>query len=205
MKFLKTIIALFSICAGLASCTGVEGDSQKTYPILFTENPIMTGANGGSYSTVFISDFQWTADAVDSWISDVSVEGSEVTFTVAANPEETARDGKIRFTVSGDDYTQDLTVRQTGNSGKLKVDKTQVTLGTLGAKVEVKVSSSENWTASVAPSQEWLKAERKNSTTLELYAKPNYLGSVLTADVTVQTASGKEKARCISIGLLWSG
>ena len=194
MKFLKTIIALFSICAGLASCTGVEGDSQKTYPILFTENPVMTGANGGSYSTVFISDFQWTADAVDSWISDVSVEGSEVTFIVAANPEETARDGKIRFTVSGDDYTQDLTVRQTGNSGKLKVDKTQVTLGTLGAKVEVKVSSSENWTATVAPSQEWLKAERKSSTTLELSAKPNYLGSVLTADVTVQTASGKEKA-----------
>lgn len=193
MKFLKTIIVLFSICAGIASCTDEKGDEQKNYPIIFTENPVMTGANGGNYSTTFISDYQWTADAVDSWISDVSIEGSEVSFTVAANPDETSRDGKIRFTVSGDDYTQDLTIRQTGNSGKLKVEKTQITLGTLGEKVEVKVTSSENWTASVTPSQAWLKAERKNSTSLELSAKPNYLGSVLNAEVTIQTASGKEK------------
>lgn len=192
MKFSKTIIALFSICAGLASCTGEEGDDNKTYSILFTENPVMVGANGGDFSSVFISDHEWTADAVDAWISDVSVEGSEVTFTVEANSGEEPRDGKIRFTVSGDDYTQDLTVRQTGNAGKLRVEKTQVTIGTLGETVEIKVTSGENWT--VTATGEWLTAARKNSTTLELKAKPNFSDSDLSSDVTIQTASGKESA-----------
>lgn len=191
MKFLKTIIALFSICAGLASCTGEEGDDNKTYSILFTENPVMVGANGGSFSAVFISDHQWSADAVDAWISDVSIDGSEVSFIVEANSSETSRDGKIRFTVSGDEVSYDLTIRQTGNSGKLKVEKTSVTIGTLGEKVEVKVTSGENWTATATGN--WLTAERKNSNTLELWAKPNYSGSALSADVTIQTASGKEK------------
>ena len=192
MKFLKTFIVLLSICAGLASCTDEKGEDNKTYSILFTENPVMVGANGGSFSTVFISDHQWNADAVDAWISDVSVNGSEVRFTVEANISEDSRDGKIRFTVSGEDYTQDLTVRQTGNAGKLKVEKSQVAIGTLGKAIELKVSSGENWT--VTASEEWLTATRKNSTTLELKAKPNFSGNELTSDVTVQTASGKEKA-----------
>jgi hypothetical protein len=192
MKFLKKIIVLFSICAGILSCTGEEGNQQKTYSILFTENPIMVGANGGSLSAIFISDYQWTADAVDSWISDVSVSDGEVSFTVEANHSEEPRDGKIRFSVSGDSYTQDLTVRQTGNSSKLKVEKTEVALATKGERLEIKVTSGENWTATATG--EWLTAERKNSTTLELYAKPNFSGNVLNADVTVQTSSGKEKA-----------
>ena len=192
MKFLKTIIASFLICAGLVSCTDQKDGDDKTYSILFTENPVMVGANGGSASTMYISDYQWTADAVDAWISDVYVEDGQVSFTVEANLGEAPRDGKIRFTVSGDDYTQDLTVRQTGNSGKLKVEKTEVTIATVGEKVEVKISSGENW--SVTSTGEWLKAERKNSTVLELSAKPNYSGEVLKADVTIQTASGKEKS-----------
>lgn len=192
MKSFKTIIALFFICAGLCSCTEKVGDDNKTYSILFMENPVMVGANGGTCTCAFVSDYQWTAEAVSSWISDVSINGSEVSFTVEANTSEDSRDGKIRFTVSGVDYTQDLTVRQTGNTGKLKVEKSQVAIGTLGKAIELKVSSGENWT--VTASEEWLTATRKNSTTLELKAKPNFSGNELTSDVTVQTASGKEKA-----------
>ena len=191
MKFLKTIIAVFSICAGVLSCTEEKIDSPKTYSILFTENPVMVGANGGNVSAVFISDHQWTADAVSNWISDVTVADGEVSFKVEANPTEDLRNGKIRFTVVGDDYTQDLTIRQIGNTSKLKVETNQVNLSAIGEKVEVKISSGENWTAT--SSDEWLKAERKNSTTLELSAKPNYTDSDLTAEVVVQTASGNEK------------
>ena len=191
MKFLKTIIAVFSICAGIISCTGEKPGDEKTYSILFTENPVMVGANGGSVSAMFISEHEWTADAVSKWISDITVADGEVSFTVEANPTEDLRNGKIRFTVVGDDYTQDLTIRQVGKTGKLKVEKTEVTLATVGEKVEVKISSGENWTPT--SNAEWLNAVRKNSTLLELSANPNYSGDVLKAEVTVQTASGNEK------------
>ena len=57
----------------------------------------MVGANGGSISAIFISDHQWTADAVDSWITDVTVSDGEVNFTVEANPGEEPRDGRSVF------------------------------------------------------------------------------------------------------------
>ena len=191
MKFFKTIIAVFSICAGLVSCTGEKPGDEKTYSILFTENPVMVGANGGEISAIFISEHEWTAEAVSKWISDVTVADGEVSFTVEANPTEDLRNGKIRFSVVGDDYTQDLTIRQVGNTGKLKVDKAEVSLSTLGEKVEVKVNSGENWIPST--SAEWVTAVRKNSTTLEISAKPNFGDVDLKADIVVETASGNEK------------
>lgn len=191
MKSFKTIIALFFICAGLCSCTEKVGDDNKTYSILFMENPVMVGANGGTCTCAFVSDYQWTAEAVSSWISDVTISDGEVSFDVEENPTEDTRNGNIRFQVSGDEYSMDLIVRQIGNTGKLKVETNAVTLATIGAKVEIKISSGENWTPTATG--EWLTATRKNSTTLELSAKPNYTGNVLSAEVTVQTVSGKEK------------
>lgn len=190
MKFLKTIIAVFSICAGLVSCTE-EKIEEKTYSILFLENPVMVGSNGGASSCAFVSDYQWTAEAVSKWITDVTVTDGELNFTVEANPYEDTRNGKICLTVIGDDYTADLTIRQLGNTGKLKVETTSVTLATVGEKIEIKISSGENWTPT--STAEWLKAVRKNSTTLELSAGPNYSGNALSTEVIVQTASGNEK------------
>lgn len=191
MKFLKAITAIFSICAGLISCTeGKEGE-QKTYTIQFTENPVMVGSNGGTKSVAFVSKHQWTAAQVDTWISDVSVADGEVTFTVAPNQEETPRDGKIRFTVSGDDFTKDLTVRQTGNTGKLSIETTKVAMETLGGEDEIKVTSGENWNVTVS-SGDWLKATRKNSSTLLLEADVNFTGTKRETEVHVKTVSGKE-------------
>ena len=81
MKFLKTIIAVFSICAGLVSCTE-EKIEEKTYSILFLENPVMVGSNGGASSCAFVSDDQWSADSMNDWIADVTVADGEVNFTV---------------------------------------------------------------------------------------------------------------------------
>ena len=190
MKYLKTIIAIFSICAGLISCTE-EKVEEKTYSILFLENPVMVGSNGGTCTCSFASDHQWTADAVSKWITDVTVTDGEVSFTVEANPTEDTRNGKIRFTVSGDDYTQDLTIRQLGNTGGLKAEKTSVTLKTIGEEAAVKVTAAENWDV-ISEQPEWLTAVRKNSTTLTLTAKANFSGEKRSSKVTVQTASKKE-------------
>lgn len=188
----EKITAFLILCAGLISCTE-NPDEVKSYSILFTENPVMVGANGGTTSCVFVSEHQWNAEAVDSWISEVSVNGDEVTFSVAANPEESIRDGKIRFTVSGDDYSKDLTIRQSANTGRLTVEKTSVEIETLGTEMEVKVTAGENWNVT-AVSDSWLNAQRKNSTTLLLSAAPNYSGTKLSAQVTIKTASEKESA-----------
>lgn len=189
--FHKGLLLLLTVCAGFISCTDSKDKEEKTYNILFTENPFMVGSNEGSHSTVFVSEHQWTAAAADSWISDVSINGNEVSFTVEKNPEEVSRDGKIRFTVSGDDYTKDLTIRQAANTGNLKAEKTSVTMTTLGEEISIQVTAAENWNVTDVTGS-WLSAVRKNSTTLTLSAAPNYTGSRLSSEVKVETASKKE-------------
>lgn len=191
MKFFNKVLMLFALCVGIISCAEKGEPVQKTYSILFTENPVMVGSVGGAVSSAFVSEHQWTAEAVDAWISGVSVADGEVSFTVEANPDEVSRDGIIRFTVSGDSFTKDLIVRQTANTGGLKADNTSITLTTLGNATSVKVTSSENWDVT-SVSVDWIEAVRKNSTTLELKADPNYTGSVRTGEVKVETASKKQ-------------
>lgn len=184
----------FVFCAGIFSCTEKGEPAPKTYSILFTENPVMVGSAGGSLSAAFISEHQWTAAAADTWISEVYVGDGEVTFKVEANSEEVSRDGIVRFTVVGDDFTKDLIVRQAANTGGLKAESTAITLNTLGKESSVKVTSSENWVVAKV-SADWLEATRKNSTTLELKASANYSGSVRKADVELETASKKQSVK----------
>ena len=73
MKFFNKVLMLFALCVGIISCAEKGEPVQKTYSILFTENPVMVGSVGGSVSSAFVSEHQWTAAAVDAWISDVSV------------------------------------------------------------------------------------------------------------------------------------
>jgi len=191
MKFIKTIIVFFFLCAAFSCTKEKDSDNKQTFSILFIENPIMVGAYGGNFTSSFISDNQWIAETKDSWISDISLTKDNISFKVDPNPAEKPRDGKIRFSVMNSDYSRDLTIRQAGHTGKLKVDKTEVVLNTVGGKAEIAISASENWTASSA-GEDWLKIERKNSTTLILSAKPNYTGVGKKTDVIVQTTSGKE-------------
>lgn len=191
--FLKILSTLF-LCAGIISCTGEldNGEQDGSHSIGFPENPVIVGYSSGTYQAAVISADEWTAEPVSEWIYDVARTAEGIEFTVEANGSEDFRDGSILFSVPGSSYTRSLTVRQSGNTGKLSVEKTDVDIATTGGTCTLSVSSSENWTVSSTSSMPWLTAEKQNSTTLSLSAEANYSGSPLSGTLTLTTVSGNE-------------
>ena len=190
---LKTVSTLF-LCAGIISCTGEldNGEQDGNHAIDFPENPVIVGYSSDTYQAAVISSDEWIAEPADDWIYDVVKTGEGIEFTVEANDADTFRDGGILFSVPGSSYTRTLTVRQSGNTGKLSVEKTEISIATTGGTQTVSVSSAENWTVSTATGSTWLTAEKVNSSTLSVSAGPNYSGSPLEAELTLSTVSGTE-------------
>ena len=190
---LKTVSTLF-LCAGIISCTGEldNGEQDGNHAIDFPENPVIVGYSSDTYQAAVISSDEWIAEPADDWIYDVVKTGEGIEFTVEANDADTFRDGGILFSVPGSSYTRTLTVRQSGNTGKLSVEKTEISIATTGGTQTVSVSSAENWTVSTATESTWLTAEKVNSSTLSVSAGPNYSGSPLEAELTLSTVSGAE-------------
>ena len=185
----KRIIALvLLVWAGAAmavSCSD-KGPEEK-HSIIFAENPVMAGASAGDFEVAIVADAEWKASSADSWITlKTPTGGASCSFSVAANPETSSRDGKIRFSISG--YSKDLTVRQVGNTGRLTLGQSSVDIDTYGTPVEVMVTSAENWTVSSVGAS-WLKAVPKNGATLTVSAGMNYSGKARTASVVLSTAS----------------
>lgn len=187
--FLLNILLVITIAGGLVSCNGDNHDEpDKKYSFMFTENPVMAGASGGTVSTMIISDIGYTPVPLDSWITDVKAESSEtISFTVAANPEKTSRDGKIAFYITGTEDVKELTVRQAASAGGLKAGKESVEFEVTGGEQEVTVSSPSNW--DISGCSEWLTASKKNASAVVISADVNYSGKTQSGQVTISTAT----------------
>lgn len=180
-----------TIAGGSAACNGDNhADGSPEYSFLFTENPVMVGASGGTVSTMIISDIGYTPAAVDSWITDVAAEDPQtITFKVEANAEQASRDGKIAFHIEGTEDVKELTVRQAASSGGLKCSKESVDFDTVGGEEEITVSSPVDWEVEECPA--WITAVKKNASALVLSAPVNYAGKAQTGNVVVSTSTAK--------------
>lgn len=180
---------IFAIAGGCLSCNGENSSGKQTeYSFMFTENPVMVGASGGSVSTMIIADIGYSPVSLDSWITDVATESAEtISFKVADNEAESTRDGKIAFHIEGTDDVKELTVRQAASSGGLKVGNKSIEFDTIGGEEEITVSSSENWEVGECP--EWITAVKKNSSALTISADVNYTGEVLAGQLTITTST----------------
>lgn len=99
-----------------------EGGS--TYPIISitSANPLVVGKEGGSQTAAFsianpVSGVSLTASTADSWISNVTVSGTSITFDVAAQASgANSRTGKITLSYTGASSV-DLNVSQEAGEG----------------------------------------------------------------------------------------
>lgn len=187
--FLLNILLVITIAGGLMSCNGDNHDEpDKKYSFMFTENPVMAGASGGTVSTMIISDIGYTPVPLDSWITDVTAEPSEtISFKVAANPETTSRDGKIAFYITGTEDVKELTVRQAASAAGLKAGKESIEFGVTGGEQEIAITSPTNW--EISGCSEWITASRKNASAVTISVDVNYTGKEQNGQVTISTAT----------------
>jgi len=183
------MLLVITIAGAITSCNGDNPEGQSPdYSFLFAENPVMVGASGGTVSTMIISDIGYTPESLASWITDVTAETTEtISFKVAANTEESSRDGKIAFHITGTDDVKELTVRQAASAGGLKTGKESIEFGVTGGEEEITVSSPANW--EVSGCSDWLTATKKNSSAIVVSADVNYSGKTQNGEVTISTST----------------
>ena len=180
------------VIASLFSCNDTTIDNIPEYSFLFTENPVMVGPNGGTISTMVISDIEYTAEPLVEWISSVSIEtGQTVSFHVTANTSESTRDGKIAFHISGTDHVKELTVRQAASAKGLDVSENSLSFEAKGGNIDVTITSQTSWDVLNAP--DWVVVSKKNSTAISVSADVNYTGKSRSGEVVVGTAAESTK------------
>lgn len=183
-KILCSILAVVVSCM-LASCTKPDDGSGTAEPeIAFKTNPMMVQALAGTYTAEVTANTTWTATPQVDWIRDVK-EGDEgiLNFVVDANPQTASRDGRIRFSVEGSDYTKDLIIRQAAKRGEFTADPSEAILSVSGAEVSVNVTADYWEIKSV--SESWLYAKKKNAATVTLSADVNFTDNARTASVVL--------------------
>lgn len=183
------ILMVIAVAGGLLSCNG-NGPVDETveYSFLFTENPVMVGADGGTAATVIISDIGFVTESLADWISDVESDDKEtVSFKVAPNQTDHTRDGKIAFHIEGTDDVKELTIRQMASEKGLEAGTGSITFETSGGEQDVTVSSQATWDVASAP--DWIVASKKNASALTVSADVNYTGSSRSGEIVIGTAS----------------
>ena len=137
---------------------------------------------------MIISDIGYTAEPLADWITDVKSDDSgTVSFTVAPNPSETTRDGKISFQIEGTEDVKELTVRQAAAADNLSASKGEVTFTTEGGEETLTITAKANWDIDSCP--EWVKAEKKNAATLVITASVNFDGKARSGNLVLKTAT----------------
>lgn len=186
-KFLFNILMIMTLVGGLASCGG-DDINTPTYSFLFAENPVMVGAAGGQASAMIITDTDYTPVAMDSWITDVTKESAElITFTVAANTQNSSRDGKIAFYIDGTDDVKELIIRQAAAASGLSANKSEINFTTQGGEETITITAKSNWEIDSCPA--WITTEKKNAAALVVSAGTNFEGKTLSGQIVLKTST----------------
>lgn len=192
MASFRRIISMAIVLAGLSSCRDTAIGDISEYSFLFAENPVMVGPGGGAVSTTVLSDVGYAAESRAEWISGIETGTDQnVSFVVAANPSESARDGKIAFHISGTDHVRELTVRQAAAAKGLAVSESSLSFEAKGGSADVTVTSQTGWSVLNAP--DWAVVSKKNSTAVSVRADVNYTGQSRSGEVVVGTAEESAK------------
>jgi len=135
MKLRNLFYLLLALPLVFAACTEDETDPKPVVkdPVLtITSNAIMQFAAEGGVGEITYTlenakeNVQLTAECVAEWVTDITV-GEKVTFVVAANDAEEARDAKI--TVKYDTESFEVAVMQAAKSAPESVTFEAVALG----------------------------------------------------------------------------
>ena len=185
MNFLVILWSLLSLTA----CGGSDDGGGKTPPasiiITVSSENISSPATGGSYAIdVTTTGVEWGAYPDSEWIK-TSVTGSNtskgsISVTISENKGTTQRTGTI--TIQSGTARKAISISQ---DAPLQVSKTQVYTSSKGETIDVEVTSSSDWTATVSDS--WITTA-KNGSVLSITTSANDAQKERSGKVTVKTA-----------------
>ena len=163
----------------------------------------------GEQTVNVVCEGNWTASTEDDWVTLSATSGSgnmELTVAVTENEMESqAREGKVKFLSESGEYVF-LNIKQDGapDPHYLEVMPMTIELDKDGEVVEVAISCSDDWTASVQAN--WVSLSVTSGTgdgTITLTAEPNPISETrmtslrvisgsLSQNVTIRQEAGEE-------------
>lgn len=124
-----------------------------------SQSEITSEAAGASFDVTVTSNVDWIAEIEnnDKWVTVEPAEGkageTKVTVTVKKNNGDNARDTKITF--KAETATAEVSVDQFGKDN-IAIDKTAYEATPAGGTDAVKVTTNNNWTATVSEGASWV-------------------------------------------------
>jgi len=176
---------------GYVEITASNGISQKVKITQGQKDEIILGASSFSVKaageTIKVDvqhnvDFTATVEEGKDWLSKVDTKGlktTTVSFEAKENATKSPREGKI--SISGSGLDREISVSQ--EAGKIKVNKTAFSIGTLGGEFTVKVDA--NISFKVESSESWVSVKSQNDDSVIFEVAENESTDGRSATVTI--------------------
>ena len=197
MKTLKALAVWAFVAFGAAAWAETLGNLQPLVQLSSLQREFAGTAQAGKLLKVQgLSSTKWTAKSNVSWIklTKASGKGGEsVSYSVAENDSDDAREGEITVTSNGESAT--FTVRQAADVFVISPARQFCSANRQpGLKLDVKSSGTNEWTSK--SNQKWLVIESKGSGTgngFIIYSvKTNNTGNSRVGQITVYKGSNKK-------------
>lgn len=158
--FSAAVKASAFIVAAMFAFSACQPKEEVVDPkVSVSQSEITSEAAGASFDVTVTSNVAWVAEIEnnDKWVTVEPAEGeageAKVTVTVKKNNGDNARDTKITF--KAETATAQVTVNQFGKDN-IAIDKTAYEATPAGGTDAVKVTTNNNWTATVSEGASWV-------------------------------------------------
>ena len=196
-RFIVLLLTIAGIAIGLASC-------QKA-PELTLTGPasLEIGADGGSNSITFTANRDWSVRCSDSWVSVSPSSGTAsdgtVTVSIRCNENTTYEDRSATITITMEELTQTVTVKQPANLG-IVIPTQSFNLASDARSIEVEVKSNVQYSVSV--SDNWIKQTGTKALTtnkLTFSVEENETFDARSATITIKPQNATVQEQVISV------
>jgi hypothetical protein len=192
----KASAFIVAAMVGFSSCEPAEEAADPSVAVSQTE--FTSEAAGASFEVTVTSNVAWTAavENADKWVTVAPAEGeageTKVTVTVKKNNGDNSRSTKVVFTA--ETATAQVAVTQFGKDN-IAIDKTAYAAPVAGGTDAVKVTTNNNWTATVSEGADWVTVAPASGAAGEadvtVTVAPNATAEARTAKVTFAAGDAK--------------
>lgn len=193
---MKASAFIVAAMVGFSSCEPAEEAADPSVAVSQTE--FTSEAAGASFEVTVTSNVAWTAavENADKWVTVAPAEGeageTKVTVTVKKNNGDNSRSTKVVFTA--ETATAQVAVTQFGKDN-IAIDKTAYAAPVAGGTDAVKVTTNNNWTATVSEGADWVTVAPASGAAGEadvtVTVAPNATAEARTAKVTFAAGDAK--------------
>lgn len=191
--------AVAFIAAAMFAFSACQQEEQKPEPkVEVSESEFTSEAGGNEFDVTVTSNVAWIAEIEnqDKWVTVEPSEGeageTKVTITVKRNNGDNPRDTKVTF--KGETATAEVTVNQFGKDN-ISIDKKTYAVAPAGGTDAVKVTTNNNWTATVEEGADWVTvapaAGEAGEATATVTVAKNEAAAARTAKVTFAAGEAK--------------